>query len=56
MGLLDGKVALITGAGRGVGREEALVMAKEGCNLVINDIGGGASHLDEDAKIADTVV
>ncbi|MHA1932706.1 MAG: SDR family NAD(P)-dependent oxidoreductase, partial [Promethearchaeota archaeon] len=56
MGMLDGKVALITGAGRGVGREEALVMAKEGCNLIINDIGGGASHLDEDAKIADTVV
>jgi NAD(P)-dependent dehydrogenase (short-subunit alcohol dehydrogenase family) len=56
MGMLDGKVALITGAGRGVGREEALVMAKEGCNLVINDIGGGASHLDEDTKIADTVV
>ena len=56
MGMLDGKVALITGAGRGVGREEALVMAKEGCNLVINDIGGGATHLDKDAKIADGVV
>ncbi|MCK4285354.1 MAG: SDR family NAD(P)-dependent oxidoreductase [Candidatus Lokiarchaeota archaeon] len=56
MGMLDGKVALITGAGRGVGREEALIMAKEGCNLIINDIGGGASHLDKDAKIADTVV
>jgi NAD(P)-dependent dehydrogenase (short-subunit alcohol dehydrogenase family) len=56
MGMLDGKVAIITGAGRGVGREEALLMAKEGCNLVINDIGGGASHLDKDAKIADTVV
>ena len=56
MGMLDGKVALITGAGRGVGREEALVMAKEGCNLVINDIGGGTSHLNVDAKIADTVV
>jgi NAD(P)-dependent dehydrogenase (short-subunit alcohol dehydrogenase family) len=56
MGMLDGKVAIITGAGRGVGREEALLMAKEGCNLVINDIGGGASHLDQDAKIADTVV
>ena len=56
MGMLDGKVAIITGAGRGVGREEALLMAKEGCNLIINDIGGGASHLDKDAKIADTVV
>ncbi|KKK46068.1 MAG: hypothetical protein Lokiarch_04600, partial [Candidatus Lokiarchaeum sp. GC14_75] len=48
MGMLDGKVALITGSGRGVGREEALVMAKEGCNLVINDIGGGASHVERD--------
>ncbi len=56
MGMLDGKVAIITGAGRGLGREEALAMAKEGCNLIINDIGGGASHLDKDAKIADTVV
>ncbi|KKL83736.1 hypothetical protein LCGC14_1971750 [marine sediment metagenome] len=56
MGMLDGKVALITGSGRGVGREEALVMAKEGCNLVINDIGGGASHVERDIKIADSVV
>ncbi|MFW9939724.1 MAG: SDR family NAD(P)-dependent oxidoreductase [Candidatus Thorarchaeota archaeon] len=56
MGMLDGKVAIITGSGRGVGREEALLMAKEGCNLVINDIGGGATHLDKDAKIADAVV
>lgn len=56
MGMLDGKVALITGAGRGVGREEALIFAKEGCNLVINDIGGGATHLDKDTKIADSVV
>jgi len=56
MGMLDGKVAIITGAGRGVGREEALAMAKEGCNLVINDIGGGASDLDQETKIADAVV
>ena len=41
MGMLDGKVAIITGAGRGLGREEALLMAKEGCNLVINDLGAG---------------
>jgi NAD(P)-dependent dehydrogenase (short-subunit alcohol dehydrogenase family) len=38
MGFLDGKVAIITGAGRGLGREEALAMAENGCNLVINDI------------------
>ena len=35
MGMLSGKVAIITGAGHGVGREEALAMAKEGCNLII---------------------
>ncbi len=56
MGMLDGKVALITGAGRGIGREEALAMAKAGCNLVINDIGGGASDLDQETKVADAVV
>ena len=44
--MLDGKVAIITGAGRGLGREEALAMAEEGCNLVINDIIGA----DEVAK------
>ena len=40
MGLLDGKVAIITGAGGGIGREHALAMAKEGAKLVINDLGG----------------
>jgi len=56
MGMLDGKVAIITGAGRGVGREEALAMAKAGCNLVINDLGCGTSDLEKDTKIADAVV
>jgi len=56
MGMLDGKVAIITGAGRGVGRQEALAMAKAGCNLVINDIGGGSSDLEQDMRVADAVV
>ncbi|MFX0021877.1 MAG: SDR family NAD(P)-dependent oxidoreductase [Candidatus Hermodarchaeota archaeon] len=56
MGLLDGKTAIITGAGRGVGREEALAMAKNGCNLIINDIGAGASDLDQEISVADSVV
>jgi len=56
MGMLDGKVAIITGAGRGLGREEALAMAKSGCNLVINDIGAGPSDLKQDPRFADTVV
>lgn len=56
MGLLDGKTAIITGAGRGVGREEALAMAKNGCNLIVNDIGAGASDLNQDTSLADSVV
>ena len=38
--LLDGKVVVITGAGRGIGREEALLMAKLGAKVVVNDLGG----------------
>ncbi len=55
MGILDGKAALITGAGRGLGREEALAMAKEGCNLVINDLGASFDGSGAETKIADQV-
>jgi NAD(P)-dependent dehydrogenase (short-subunit alcohol dehydrogenase family) len=41
--LLEGKVAIITGSGRGIGREEALLMAKEGAKIVVNDLG---AHFD----------
>jgi len=40
MGLLDDKVAIVTGAGRGIGREHALLLAKEGAAVMINDLGG----------------
>ncbi len=55
MGLLDGKVAIITGAGRGLGREEALLMAKEGCNLLINDLGAAFEGSGSEKKVADEV-
>ena len=39
MAVLDGKVAIVTGAGRGLGREEAIELARNGARVVINDIG-----------------
>jgi NAD(P)-dependent dehydrogenase (short-subunit alcohol dehydrogenase family) len=41
--LLEGKVAIVTGSGRGIGREEALMMAKHGAKVVVNDLG---AHFD----------
>jgi NAD(P)-dependent dehydrogenase (short-subunit alcohol dehydrogenase family) len=56
MGLLEGKVAIVTGSGRGVGRGEALAMAREGARLIINDLGGALDGKGERTMVADQVV
>ena len=56
MGALDGRVVLITGAGRGIGREHALLMASEGAKIVVNDLGGSADGTGADQGPAQEVV
>jgi NAD(P)-dependent dehydrogenase (short-subunit alcohol dehydrogenase family) len=56
MGALDGRVAIITGAGRGIGREHALLFAAEGARVVVNDLGGGLDGSSMEASPAEEVV
>ena len=55
MGLLDGKVAIITGAGGGIGRAHAMLFAREGAKVVVNDLGGARDGVGNDASAAKQV-
>jgi NAD(P)-dependent dehydrogenase (short-subunit alcohol dehydrogenase family) len=56
MGTLEGRVAIITGAGRGIGREHALFFAAEGAKVVVNDLGGANDGSGSDLTPAQQVV
>ncbi len=56
MGLLDGKVVVVTGAGGGIGRAEAKLLASEGAKVVVNDVGGARDGVGADDAAANAVV
>jgi len=56
MASLTGKVAVISGAGRGIGREEALLLAKQGAKIVVNDLGGHFDGTGQSRSPAEDVV